>query len=81
MLLYSLCPFPPLQHCGNTSTPMALCLSMFASKMPLLLELNKHHLSVVMRDALAFSIELKAITHHYFYSVLKLFGVIQHESD
>lgn len=54
---------------------------MFASKMPLLLELNKHHLSVVMRDALAFSIELKAITHHYFYSVLKLFGVIQHESD
>lgn len=55
---------------------------MFASKIPLLLqELNKHHLSVVMRDALAFSIELKAITHHYFYSVLKLFGVIQHESD
>ena len=62
--------------------PMTLCLSMFASKIPLLLlELSKHHLSVVMRDALAFSVELKAITHHYFYSVLKLFGVIQHESD
>lgn len=54
---------------------------MSAKKIPLLLqELNKHHLSVVMRDALAFSIEIKAITH-YFYSVLKLFDVIQHESD